>query len=132
MLQCTTVNRKSHDSLLSQVDPLDDFLSESLSKIILLRSIFIKDSILVYSTDPSRNKKCPRCGYLVLECVCSKPNQTIPDHIEVVLRLEKSVRAGKTVTVIDRLPKNETYLKDLTKMLNDEVRLRRAVHYGSR
>lgn len=32
-----------------------------------------------------------------------------------VFRLEKNGRGGKTVTVIDALPKNELFLKDLTK-----------------
>jgi len=31
-----------------------------------------------------------------------------------VLRIEKSGRHGKTVTVIDKLPLNENYLKELT------------------
>jgi translation initiation factor 1 len=34
-----------------------------------------------------------------------------------VLRIEKSGRGGKTVTVIDQLPKNEIFLRDLTKEL---------------
>jgi translation initiation factor 1 len=34
-----------------------------------------------------------------------------------VLRIEKQGRAGKTVTVIDRLPKNEVFLKNLTTTL---------------
>lgn len=34
-----------------------------------------------------------------------------------VLRLEKGGRGGKTVTVIDQLPKQETFLKELCKEL---------------
>ncbi|MGE5429971.1 MAG: hypothetical protein ACM3QX_02800 [Syntrophomonadaceae bacterium] len=34
-----------------------------------------------------------------------------------VLRIEKSGRHGKTVTVIDKLPINESYLKELTSEL---------------
>jgi translation initiation factor 1 len=34
-----------------------------------------------------------------------------------VLRIEKQGRGGKTVTVIDRLPKNELFLKNLTTTL---------------
>tara|TARA_B110001454_G_scaffold218991_1_gene249092 strand:+ start:140517 stop:140789 length:273 start_codon:yes stop_codon:yes gene_type:complete len=33
--------------------------------------------------------------------------------ITVVLRLEKNGRGGKTVTIIEKLPRNETYLKEL-------------------
>lgn len=36
-----------------------------------------------------------------------------------VLRIEKQGRGGKTVTVIDRLPKSELFLKDLTKKLKN-------------
>jgi translation initiation factor 1 len=35
------------------------------------------------------------------------------DTIVAVLRIEKSGRGGKTVTVIDRLPKLEKFLKEL-------------------
>ena len=34
-----------------------------------------------------------------------------------ILRIEKQGRGGKTVTVIDRLPKNEVFLKSLTTLL---------------
>jgi translation initiation factor 1 len=45
---------------------------------------------LVYSTDPTEYK------------------------FVAVLRIEKSGRKGKTVTVIDQLPKQEIFLRDLT------------------
>jgi translation initiation factor 1 len=37
-----------------------------------------------------------------------------------VFRLEKGGRGGKTVTVIDQLPKHETFLKDLCKELKSK------------
>ena len=37
--------------------------------------------------------------------------------VTAVLRIEKQGRGGKTVTVIDRLPKNDAYLKNLTTLL---------------
>ena len=37
-----------------------------------------------------------------------------------MLRIEKSGRAGKTVTVIDQLPKVELFLKDLTTKLKKQ------------
>ena len=56
----------------------------------------------VFSTDPKDNQK------------------TEPPKVEInsrnfvaVLRIEKSGRGGKTVTVIDQLPKVELFLKDL-------------------
>ena len=37
-----------------------------------------------------------------------------------VFRLEKAARGGKTVTVIDQLPRNETWVKDLCKELKSK------------
>jgi len=39
------------------------------------------------------------------------------DHLTAVLRVEKAGRKGKTVTVIDRLPRSETYVRDLASRL---------------
>ena len=78
------------------------------------------DAVLVYSTDPERNKKCPRCKYLLPECRCNSNQKDLSKHqdrVTAVLRIEKSGRKGKTVTVIDRLPKQELYLKDLAKKI---------------
>ena len=75
------------------------------------------DSRLVYSTDPKLNQKCERCKQLRSECTCEAPVDPKGYRFVAVLRIEKSGRAGKTVTVIDRLPKNELFLKDLTTTL---------------
>lgn len=76
-----------------------------------------KDTRLVYSTDPALMKKCDKCKELVSECVC-EPDQDVTGYKFVaVLRMEKTGRSGKTVTVIDQLPKNEVFLKNLTTLL---------------
>jgi translation initiation factor 1 len=76
-----------------------------------------KDTRLVYSTDPEMNRKCPRCKEVVSECTCV-PEPEVKDYKFVaLLRIEKQGRGGKTVTVIDRLPKNEPFLKNLTTIL---------------
>ncbi|MCU7496914.1 MAG: hypothetical protein HF314_09225 [Ignavibacteria bacterium] len=77
----------------------------------------MKNYRLVYSTDPEVNKKCPRCKELISECTCPKDEDMSNVKITPVLRIEKSGRHGKTVTVIDKLPLNESYLKDLTSEL---------------
>lgn len=76
-----------------------------------------KDTRLVYSTDPELNKKCPKCKELASECVCEPEVDPKSYKFVAVLRIEKQGRGGKTVTVIDRLPKNELFLKDLTTKL---------------
>lgn len=68
---------------------------------------------LVYSTDPKMNEKCPKCKELKAACVCL-PEPDAKGKFIAVLRIEKQGRGGKTVTVIDRLPKQELFLKELT------------------
>lgn len=76
-----------------------------------------KDTRLVYSTDPALNEKCPRCKEVKSECTCEPEVDPKSYKFVAVLRIEKQGRGGKTVTVIDRLPKQELFLKDLTTKL---------------
>ena len=76
-----------------------------------------KDGRLVYSTDPALNQKCPKCKELISECTCVPDVDPNAYKFIAVLRIEKQGRGGKTVTVIDRLPKNELFLKNLTTQL---------------
>jgi translation initiation factor 1 len=67
---------------------------------------------LVYST--GRGRLCPRCGWPAGDCRCAASlEQPVPDRIVAKLRLEKSGRGGKTVTVIDGLPRNADFLAAL-------------------
>lgn len=68
----------------------------------------------VYSTGTGGT--CPGCGWPQRDCACSSrraANAPLPDRIVAKLRMEKSGRGGKTVTVVFDLPKNEKFLKDL-------------------
>jgi len=67
----------------------------------------------VYSTDAGR--VCPGCGWPVRDCKCStsSPDEKIPKRIVAKLRVEKSGRSGKTVTVVAGLPRNAAFLKTL-------------------
>src|SRR5689334_19799282 len=76
-----------------------------------------KDTRLVYSTDPALNRKCDQCKELQSECVCKAEVDPKAYKFTAILRIEKSGRNGKTVTVIDQLPKNEMFLKTLTTLL---------------
>ena len=82
-----------------------------------------KDTRLVYSTDPELNRKCPKCNELVSECTCVPEVDPRAYKFIAILRIEKQGRAGKTVTVIDRLPKNELFLKNLTNVLKKKCGL---------
>ncbi len=70
----------------------------------------------VFSTD--RGRVCPKCGWPEKSCRCStNVEERVPDKITARLRIEKARRRGKTVTVIESLPKNSEFLKELAKEL---------------
>lgn len=76
-----------------------------------------KDTRLVYSTDPAMNRKCAKCQEVVSECTCTPEQDPNAYKFVAILRIEKQGRGGKSVTVIDKLPKNELFLKNLTTLL---------------
>lgn len=75
-----------------------------------------KPSRLVYATDSGMS--CLKCGWSARDCRCASAlDQPVPPKIVAKLRVEKSGRGGKTVTVIDGLPRNQELLKKLAKEL---------------
>ena len=76
-----------------------------------------KNTRLVYSTDPKDSIKCDKCKELKSECLCEPEVELKGYKFIAVLRIEKQSRGGKTVTVIDKLPKNELFLKEWTTTL---------------
>lgn len=74
-----------------------------------------RPSRLVYSSD---SMVCAKCGWPAKECKCSvNLDDPVPEKVVAKLRIEKSGRGGKTVTVIYGLPRNESMLKPLAKEL---------------
>ena len=75
----------------------------------------MSNSRLVYSSD--RGEICPKCGWPVANCQCSKTlssgRESVPNKVTAKLRMEKQGRGGKTVTVIYGLPNNAEFLKNL-------------------
>ena len=74
----------------------------------------MSNSRTVYSTDKGR--VCPKCGWPADNCQCSKKaegSDPVPAKIVAKLRIEKSGRGGKTVTVVYDLPRNAEFLKTL-------------------
>ena len=70
----------------------------------------------VYSTGAGRI--CSRCGWPEVNCQCSrKADDSIPARIVAKLRMETKGRGGKTVTVIDNLPRNASFLRELSQEL---------------
>jgi len=73
---------------------------------------------LVYST--GLGAICPGCGWPEKDCRCSSRStakEAIPSRIVAKLRMEKKGRGGKTVTVVDGLPNNAAFLKELCQEL---------------
>ncbi|HLG55446.1 MAG TPA: hypothetical protein VI485_08945 [Vicinamibacterales bacterium] len=72
---------------------------------------------IVYSTGVGR--MCPDCGAPQQACRCGQrtDDPTLPRRIVAKLRMEKKGRGGKTVTVVDGLPGNAAFLKDLCQEL---------------
>lgn len=69
---------------------------------------------LVYSTNQGRT--CPTCGWPSSNCQCSTraaAEEPVPARVTATLRMEKTGRGGKTMTVVDGLPRNGAFLKDL-------------------
>jgi translation initiation factor 1 len=66
----------------------------------------------VYSTQAGR--LCPGCGWPQKQCRCSSGfGEPVPEKIVARLRIEKAGRRGKTVTVVESLPRNADFLKQL-------------------
>src|SRR5207253_4816658 len=72
---------------------------------------------LVYSTGLGRI--CPGCGAPEADCRCSEraATESAPARIVAKLRMEKKGRGGKTVTIVDGLPRNAAFLKELAQEL---------------
>ena len=81
----------------------------------------IKIPDFVYPKDETGQALCPRCRKLINACTCpsleAKPNKVQTPKIQPKIRLDKSGRKGKCVTLIDNLPRQEDYLKNLAKTL---------------
>ena len=72
----------------------------------------------VYSTEAGN--VCPACGWPTRNCKCSRDgarDEPLPARIVAKLRIEKSGRGGKTVTVVYDLPRNRAFLQALASEL---------------
>ena len=73
----------------------------------------------VYSTGAGRI--CAGCGWPADRCTCSSrqrhADEPVPARPVAKLRMEKKGRGGKTVTVVDGLPRNTAFVQDLTSEL---------------
>jgi translation initiation factor 1 len=72
----------------------------------------MSDKKIVYSTDPKDIAAMKKAAEKKVH-----QEQVMFAKLEVIFKLEKSGRGGKTVTIMERLPKNEEWLKTFTKEL---------------
>ncbi len=85
---------------------LDDRAGEGRGQTLNARTI--------YSTGVG--SICPGCGWPERDCKCSSnraASEPIPTRIVAKLRMEKTGRSGKMVTVVFGLPNNAAFLKEL-------------------
>ena len=76
------------------------------------------NSRTVYSTGAGR--VCSGCGWPDSDCKCSSrigPEEAVPSRVVAKLRMERTGRGGKIVTVIFGLPRNSSFLKALAQEL---------------
>jgi len=77
--------------------------------------IDIPDTIL--PQDENGNVICPKCKNVVSSCSCPSYDPNKPKDVAVKIRLDQKGRKGKTVMVIEGFPKNEEFIKKITKKL---------------
>ena len=76
------------------------------------------NSRTVYST--ATGGTCPKCGWPQRDCKCSSQfakEDPVPNRVVAKLRMEKTGRGGKAVTVVYDLPNNQEFLKQLSQEL---------------
>ena len=73
----------------------------------------------VYPKDQNGKAICPRCKKLVAQCDCPsfEPTKSKSQPIKPSIRLDRSGRKGKVVSLVGALPRSEAYLEDLAKVL---------------
>lgn len=72
------------------------------------------DRVLVYSDDP-KDKGIIDGSFAKAFQQQAQTQLVDSNQFTAVFRIEKNGRGGKIVTVLDKLPKHETFLKELTK-----------------
>jgi translation initiation factor 1 len=74
---------------------------------------------LVYTSQ--RGRACPQCGWPANDCRCASQqpaeSEPVPARIVLKLRVERTGRGGKTVTVIDGFPRNAQFAAALAQEL---------------
>jgi translation initiation factor 1 len=88
---------------------------------------------VVYASDQGR--VCAKCGWPESDCRCSagspEGDDPIPARIVAKLRMEKTGRGGKTVTVVDGLPRNAPFVAGLAQELKRSCGTGGAVRKGA-
>lgn len=73
-----------------------------------------RNTKLVWSDDPKDKQAVEGKSAIKMP---KTESVVVPTNWTAVFRIEKNGRGGKTVTVIDQLPKHETFLRELCKEL---------------
>ena len=77
---------------------------------------------------------CPKCGWPADGCRCAETlgvEEAVPTVIVAKLRIESKARGGKTVTVVDGLPRNSKFLEALARDLKKTCATGGAIRDGA-
>jgi len=77
----------------------------------------------IFPTNEEGNKVCFKCRKTLNDCQCPSfdPRKPKLDQFVPVVRIDKSGRRGKTVTLIEGLPRDKDYLATLAKKFKSKT-----------
>ncbi len=115
-LNASEVNSKSEgDLILSDTFKKNKIISK-INSTNLINKFNVSENYIVYSNDP-KDLELMSGEKEKLAFQESEQNKILHKQFTVVFRIEKNGRGGKTVTVLDQLPADDFFLKELTKEL---------------
>ena len=85
------------------------------------------------SNNPSelkRDVKCSKCGFLLSVCQCDTNVDLGSENFKAFLSVETRGSSSDVLTVIEKLPASEPYLKTLLKRLSNECQTRGTFKVG--
>ena len=83
-----------------------------------------------HSSEFKRDTKCEKCGMLLSVCQCDTNEDLASQTFKAFLSVETRGSTNDVLTVIEKLPGSEPYLKTLLKRLSSECQTRGTYKLG--
>ncbi len=74
--------------------------------------------------EPKRDSKCPRCGLLLSVCPCDTQVDLNSETYRAFLSVETHGGSDDVVTLVEKLPASEPYLKTLVRKMASDCQIR--------